>query len=448
VRDTQVVVAGAGPVGLMLAGELRLAGVSVVVIERRREPMTESRASQLNTRTAELLHERGLDDLLAEAEHEPMAHFGGLSFDVSTVASDYAGNWKVPQYRTEATLAGWARDLGADIVRAANLTDCSVTADHVVCSTDTPSGTERVRGRYLVGCDGQDSTVRRLGGFGYPEAPATRELLRADLTGVDLPDHHFQRFEHGFAVAATRSGVTRVMVHEFGRTPVRDGAPPDYTELASVWTRVTGEDISGGTAVWLDAFDNSGGQVSGYRRGRLLLAGDAAHRHLPIGGQSLNTGLQDAVNLGWKLGGTVAGWAPPTLLDTYSTERWPVGRRVLDAVAAQELLQFGAVDVEPMRAVLTEVMSLAAARSHFAGLASGLNIRYGDAEHPLIGRRLAAGPEVIEQLIRGRAVLLPDGPLVRPDGYVAWADGSPSSLDSALAEWFGGRSNSPILTIV
>src|SRR5882757_3343229 len=230
----------------MLAGELRLAGVPVVVVERLAAPMTESRAAQLNTRTAEILHERAMDDLLAEAQPEPLGHFGGLSFDLSTVDSPYAGNRKVPQYRTEAVLAARAVALGAELLRAHELRELTQTDNDVVCTV----GTETLRAAFVIGCDGQDSTVRRLAGFGYPATEATRELLRAAVTGIDVPDRRFERFEHGLDDAATRDGVTRVMLHEFGRIPVRQGTPPTLPEMAAVCTNVTGEDIAGGTAIW------------------------------------------------------------------------------------------------------------------------------------------------------------------------------------------------------
>ncbi len=456
-----VVVVGAGPVGLMLAGELRLAGVGVVVVDRLAEPMTESRAAQLTTRTAEILHERGVDALLAEAEPEPRSHFGGLSFELSRVDSPYAGNWKVPQYRTEAALARRALGLGADLRRAHELHDLDESGDQVVCTLTGPAGRHHLRARFVVGCDGEDSTVRRLGGFAFPSVAATRELLRADVTGIDVPDRRFERHPQGLAVANTRQGVTRVMVHAFGRPAAERTGPVAFAEVAAAWAAVTGEDIRHGTPVWVDSFDNTRGQVSRYRQGRVLLAGDAAHRHLPIGGQALNVGLQDAVNLGWKLGATVRGDAPEHLLDTYHAERHPVGARVLEAVVAQEDLLLGGPEVEPLRAVLAELLALHEAQDQVAGLISGLDVRYGSDPDPLVGRRLRelglAGHSSSELLRSGQGLLLdptPDettvpwqprvrvahGPqrlLVRPDGYVAWTAAGDTMLDTALRRWFG-----------
>jgi 2-polyprenyl-6-methoxyphenol hydroxylase-like FAD-dependent oxidoreductase len=472
---TQVAVVGAGPVGLMLAGELRLAGVSVVVVDRLAAPMTESRAAQLNTRTAELLHERGMDELLAEAQPEPKSHFGGLSFGLSTVDSLYAGNWKVPQYRTEAALTHRALGLGAELLRAHELHALTDTGDGVSCELTSPAGELRLHADFVVGCDGEDSTVRRLAGFEFAGMPATRELLRADVTGIDIPDRRFERFEHGLAVASTRQGVTRVMVHELGRAAVARTEPPTFAEITRLWAKVTGEDIAHGTAVWVDAFDNARGQAAQYRRGRVLLAGDAAHRHLPIGGQALNIGLQDAANLGWKLGATVAGWAPSDLLDTYHEERHPVGARILNAVVAQEELLLGGLEVEPLRAVLAELLALPEAQAHLAGLTSGLDVQYGSGDHPLVGLRLPDLPLLTESgagstaefLQQGKGILLdltaadpgrtvapwasrvhlvrslrpagdrPERVLLRPDGYVAWAGGGEAGLEAALRRWFG-----------
>ena len=419
---TQVVVVGAGPVGLMLAGELRRAGVAVVVVERLARPMTESRASQLTALTAELLHERGLDDLLDEAVHEPRAHFGGLPVDLTGLDSRYAGNWKVPQYRTEAVLGARAERLGAVLLRAHELTGIAEFDDHVVGRVDGPAGRTGIRARYLVGCDGVGSEVRRLCGLGVAVTDPTRELLRADVAGLDIPDRRFERLPDGLAVAATRAGVTRVMVHVRGQDVPRRTRPPEFAEVARAWARVTGEDIRSGQPLWLDSFDNASGLATRFRRGRVLLAGDAAHWHLPIGGQALNVGLQDAVNLGWKLAGSVRGWAPPGLLDSYHDERHPAAAAVLDSVVAQETLLLGGSEVEPLRAVLAELLQLDRAGEQVARVASGLATCYRGGAHPLVGRRIptaefwtGSGVVTAADLTRGGpgAVILR---IVGPDG--------------------------------
>lgn len=371
----RVVIVGAGPVGLLLACELQQALVPVVVVERLAEPMSESRASQLSTATAELLHRRGFDALLAEAGHEPRTHFGGLGFELSAVDSAYRGNWKLPQYRTEAALGERAVQLGATVLRAHELTGISERSEYLVCRAQGPDGPLRIRAEYLVGCDGAHSTVRRLAGFPVTAAPATKELLRADVAGLEIRDRRFERLDGGFAVAATRDGVTRVMVHVFGSKAAARSGPPGFGEVVNAWQRVTGEDISHGTPRWLDAFDNAKGQADSYRRGRILLAGDAAHWHPPVGGQALNTGLQDAADLGWKLAETVHGRAAPGLLDTYHGERHPAAARVLQHVAAQEQLMLGGPEAGPLRVVLSELIGLEQVRAHLTAMASNLDHR-------------------------------------------------------------------------
>jgi 2-polyprenyl-6-methoxyphenol hydroxylase-like FAD-dependent oxidoreductase len=461
-----VVIVGAGPVGLLLACELSRARVPVLVVERLATPMQESRASQLSTLTAELLHERGFDELLAEAAHEPRAHFAGFGFDMSGLDSEYAGNWKVPQYRTEAVLGERAEKLGATLLRSHELTEITELEDDVVCGVEGPEGQLRIKARYVVGCDGAGSAVRRLHGFTVSATPAAKELLRADVTGIEIRDRRFERLEAGFAVAATRDGVTRVMVHAAGQGVAERTGPPEFGEVVRIWEKVTGEDISGGTPIWLNSFDNSMGQADYYRRDRVLLAGDAAHWHMPIGGQALNVGLQDAVNLGWKLAGTMNGWAAPGLLDSYHTERHPAAARVLDYVAAQEVLLLGESEIEPLRAVLAELTGLAQIRAHLAGVASNLDDRYGPPGSPLAGRRVAnlrlrtesgplraAGTEpVIVRLmspsedtsgftIRTIHAIPEEGCLpgittilLRPDGYIAWAGDDEEGLDQAVGK--------------
>lgn len=492
--ETQVIVVGAGPVGLMLAGELSLGGVDVVVVERLSAPTGESRASQLNARTMEIFDQRGLLERLDETQSESLGHFGGLSFDVSHVPSAYAGFWKIPQFRTEAMLQAWACELGADIRRGHELRGLQVTNDWVAAEVDHVGGSLRLRAPYLVGCDGEHSTVRQLAGFDFPGTDVTRELLRADVAGIDVPNRRFQRLERGLAIAAKRdSDVTRIMVHEFGCSARRRTDAPVFEEVLTAWARVTGEDISGGTPIWVDAFGDASRHVTSYRKGRVLLAGDAAHLQMPIGGQALNLGLHDAANLGWKLAAQVQGWAPADLLDSYHDERHPIGARTLTNVQAQAFLLLGGPEVEPLRASLGELLELDDVRGHLAAMASGLDVRYGagPGDHPLLGARMPhcdlaieSGPSSTTVLLRAaRGVLLDLSPeatlhaelsatatqwadrvhmvtarsrpgtipseidalLLRPDGHIAWIDDGATGLPTALSRWFGSPAPVPPL---
>ncbi|MEU7075688.1 SDR family oxidoreductase [Streptomyces narbonensis] len=482
--ETQVIVVGAGPVGLFLAGELRLAGADVVVLEQLTAPTTESRASTLHARTMEILDARGLLAPLGDVPNEPKGHFGGIPLDL-TLPSPYPGQWKVPQTRIEELLGQWAKDLGADIRRGHEVTGLTVTEDHVEAEVRTAGGTrEFFRAAFVVGCDGENSAVRRLGGFDFPGADAERELLRADVAGIDIRNRRFERLDGGLAIAARRpDGVTRVMVHEFGARP--QGTQPGFADIADTWKRVTGEDISGGTPLWVNSFGDASRQAATYRASRLILAGDAAHQQMPIGGQALNLGLQDAANLGWKLAAQVTGRAPDGLLDSYHGERHAVGQEVLSNIRTQALLLLGSQQVDAVRQVFAELAEESEnVRAHLAGMVSGLDIRHdmGAGDHPLLGVRLPhwqlttdEGPLTSTEILRpgrGALLLLPgdhagrqevrtvaarwagpvhtvtatshpeavagaDALLVRPDGYIAWAGTGGADLERALDRWFG-----------
>ncbi|MFE0921915.1 FAD-dependent monooxygenase [Streptomyces nigra] len=479
---SRVVVVGAGPVGLFLAGELRLGGADVVVLERLRTPTTESRASTLHARTAELFDCRGLLDALGDPPREPRGHFGGVPMDL-TVPGPYAGQWKVPQTRSEELLQDWARALGADVRRGWEVTGLVQSDAHVELTVAAPDGERRLRAAYVVACDGEDSTVRALTGAAFPGSPAGRELLRADIAGIDIPNRRFERREHGLAIAAKMpGGTTRVMVHAFGRPARPRTGPPAFAEVVDVWRHVTGEDLGAGRPVWLNAFGDANQQLEQYRHGRVLFAGDAAHRQMPSGGQALNLGLQEAANLGWKLAAVARGRAPEALLDTYHDERHAVGRRVLANIRAQAQLLLGGPEVEPARALLAELIEAGPTRDHLAAMITGLDIRYpvGGGTHPLLGARLPLGtlptPDgpvgVAEALRDGRGLLLvadsaraelrwlgkiwadrvtpvavragadaplqgAEGLLVRPDGHVAWAGADPWAATAAIRHWFG-----------
>ncbi|MFD9904240.1 FAD-dependent monooxygenase [Streptomyces sp. NPDC059063] len=482
--DTQVIVVGAGPVGLLLAGELRLGGADVTVVERLARPTTESRASTLHARTMEVLDQRGLLERLGARPREPKGHFGGIPLDFSALPSPYAGLWKVPQTRLEPLLEEWVRDLGAVVLRGCELTGMTAVGDAVEAELAAEQGSSRIRSAFLVGCDGERSTVRRLARFDFPGRPAGREMLRCDVAGVDIPDRRFERLPGGLAVAGRLpGGVTRVMVHRFGARPARRVGEPEFAEVVKEWATVTGEDIGAGTPLWVNAFDDTARQAARYRQGRILLAGDAAHVQMPVGGQALNLGLQDVVNLGWKLAAELRGDAADGLLDTYHSERHAVGRRVLANIGAQALVLLGAQEVRPVRELLAELMELDSVRGHLASMVSGLDVRYdtGSGQDPLLGLRMpptglrtrAGRTDTARLLHPAHGVLLDLGAgrwakaadrwadrvdavvaepvaattgtpsvdagavLLRPDGHVVWTDADGTSVEEALRRWFG-----------
>ena len=470
--DTDVIVVGAGPTGLMLAGELRLGGARVVVVEKLAEPTGQSRGLGFTARAMEVFDQRGLLPRFGALEKSPMGHFGGVQFDYTVLEDAHFGARGVPQSQTEAVLEEWAGELGADIRRGWELTKLADGGDGVEIVADTPEGEQRVRGAYLVGCDGGQSVVRKAAGFDFPGLPATRRMYLADVTGCAIrPRFLGERLDNGMVMAAPLApGVDRIIVCEDG-TPAGDRPQAvEFDEVAAAWERITGESLAGGGADWVSSFTDATRQVTAYRRGRVLLAGDAAHVHLPAGGQGLSTGVQDAVNLGWKLAAVVRGDMPDALLDTYHAERHPVGARLLMNTRAQGMIFLGGPEADPVRKVFGELMELEEVRRRLAGVVSHLDITYdfGSAPgtHPLVGRRLPPRPLRLADGTRtttaallhpARGVLLdltddaglreraagwadrlsvvtatPETPevfsgatalLVRPDGHVAWAAG-------------------------
>ncbi|MCB5909999.1 FAD-dependent monooxygenase [Streptomyces pinistramenti] len=485
--DASVIVVGAGPAGLMLAGELRLAGVDVVVLDRLERRTGESRGIGLTPRTVEVFDQRGLLPRFGDIETSSQGHFGGIPLDFAVLGGGEQAARTVPQSVTESVLESWARDLGADIRRGHEFVAVTDNGDHVDVQVRGPAGQQVLTSRYLAGCDGGRSSVRKAVGFDFPGTAATTELFLADIRGVDLePRMVADRVTGGMVMTARLGdGIHRVIVAEHGAPPRRRTGPPPFAEVADVWKRLTGIDISHAEPVWVSAFGDATRQVTEYRRGRVLLAGDAAHIHLPAGGQGMNTSIQDAVNLGWKLAAVLHGTAGPALLDTYHSERHEVGRRLLANTRAQSLLILGSEDVQPLRDILTELTQYEEVARHFAAKAGGLDIRYdtGNGSSPLLGRRmprleLLRGSRTVshtELLHPGRGVLLDlaDTPqlrrratawadrvdiitavpqsvsagseldgvssvLLRPDGHVAWAaPGSHHDLPMALERWFG-----------
>lgn len=483
VTDADVIIAGAGPTGLMLAGELRLGGAEVIVLETLERPTGQSRGLGFTARALESFDQRGLVPRFGGLETSPMGHFGGVQFDFTALEDAHFGARGIPQSRTEAVLEEWALELGTDIRRGWGLLDLSQDADGVTVTADTPDGERRLRARYLVGADGGHSLVRRTAGFSFPGTDATRGMYLADVVGCAIPPRFLgERVPAGMVMAAPLAeGVDRIIVCEHGAPPADRSTTPDFAEVTAAWKRLTGEDISGGSADWVSSFTDATRQASEYRRGRVLLAGDAAHIHLPAGGQGLSTGVQDAVNLGWKLAAVVRGWAPDGLLDTYHGERHPAGERLLANTLAQGTVFLGGAESEPLRALFAGLIELDPVKRFLAGVVSHLDVHYdlGEGGHPLLGRRLPprvlttpSGPVGTPTLLhsaQGLVLDLADDPgvreaaagwkdrvslvtgvpqdpdvfagapavLVRPDGYVAWAGADPAELGAALHRWFG-----------
>lgn len=495
--DVPVVIVGAGPSGLALAGELRLGGVDVVVLEKLSKPTGESRGLGFTARTMEMFDQRGLLPRFGAVEISPVGHFGGMKLDYSILEGAHFGARGIPQSRTEAVLADWATELGADLRRGCEVTGLTINEgdEGAVVEFIGPDGPDRLRTQFVVGCDGGHSLIRRLTGFDFPGTDATIEMFLADVSGVDLPARQIGEKTAGGMVmsAPLGEGVDRIIVCERGTPPQRRSEPPAWAEVAAAWQRLTGQDISAGTASWVSSFYDTTRLVTEYRRGPVILAGDAAHVHLPAGGQGLSVSVQDAMNLGWKLAATVRGDAPDDLLDSYHSERHPVGQRLMNNTQAQGYLFLSGAEVDPMRSVFGELMTYPEVRRHLAGMVSGLDITYdvGPGEHPLLGHRIPDQELIVDgdktstvQLLHpGRGVLLdlagelgdgvadefakgwrdrvnvvrasvhaasPTSPLLassaillRPDGYVVAATpagiGAAGSegFSEALRRWFG-----------
>lgn len=371
--DTDVAIVGAGPVGLLLACDLRQAGADVVVIDRLQAPTGESRATLLDSRSAAALLERRLEAALGELQTLPRTHFGGIPLELPAGLE----NRYCPQDRLEEALAERLSKLGPPVRRGHQVTGLTATPDLV--EIEFAAG-GRLRARWCVGCDGQDGVVGHLASFQFEAHPATRSMIRADLTDVDLPDRRLARFPRGIATSVRRpDGSTRLMVHAFGDEGTRSGTPTG-SEVASTWRTVTGENLVGGTLLWSDRFDNSTRLASSYRRGRVLLAGDAAHTAPPIGGQSLNLGLADATDLAGPLARRVVRPADDDSLNQWSERRRSAAARALRWIRAQETLLFGGREVLALRELLVELTLLEPVHHILTHHLAGVNLA-----HPAVG---------------------------------------------------------------
>ncbi|MET7464151.1 FAD-dependent monooxygenase [Nonomuraea sp. NPDC005501] len=504
--DFDVVVAGAGPVGLMLACELRLAGVSVIVVERLTEVDTTIKAGSITLPTAEALYRRGLLPAAAETQREVFArfmrpgaggtpgksgpkvlgHFAGIMLHddmLDTSDPDFAGHGPaanvslVPQSELERLLGDRASALGVEVRRGVELTGFDQDAEGITVHT----GKGPIRAAWLVGCDGGRSTVRRLAGFQFPgtDPEITGHQALVEMEGAEDLGMGWNRTDTGVYVHGPIPG--RILTVQFGGPPADRDAPITTGELQAALRRVSGVDVTITAVHTATRFTDNARQATTYRMGRVLLAGDAAHVHSPFGGQGLNLGIGDAMNLGWKLAAAIRGWAPVGLLDSYTAERHPIGAWVLDWTRAQIALMRPEPHAQALRDIVTDLARTLTGTTYFAKKLSGVWQHYDlDGDHPLAGRtapdlELTGVGKLADLLHGGQALLLdltggdaalgrhaegygdrirvvattcPDRPdltglLVRPDGIVAWASGAPDTsktLDNALTRWFGAPS--------
>ena len=478
-----VVIAGGGPTGLMLAAELALAHVDVAVVERRPDQaIVETRAGGLHARTIEILDQRGVADrFLREGQIVQLAGFAWTKLDISDLPTRHAYGLALRQNHIERILADGAMELAIPFYREREVTGFAQDETGVDV---TLSGGETLRADYLVGCDGGRSLVRKTAGIDFAGSDPTLSNLMAEVEMRDEPEFGLRHDALGFhGLSKTESGRVLVVVTE--ATLDRTGSPTQR-DLSDALVAVYGTDFGLQNPAWISRFTDAARQAESYRSGRVLLAGDAAHIHHSVGGQGLNTGVQDAVNLGWKLAQVVNRVSPDSLLDSYHTERHPVGARVLKNTMAQiALLRRGDDGRKAARDTIAELLGMDEPRKRFGAMMSGLDISYDLGEgHALLGRRMPDLDLTVEgqkqklfTLLHGaRGVLLDfdkrggidvtpwadrigvvdaayDGPwelpaigqvaapravLVRPDGHVAWVgDGSQGGLEDALTRWFG-----------
>ncbi|MFI5841245.1 FAD-dependent oxidoreductase [Catenuloplanes sp. NPDC051500] len=471
--EFDVVVVGAGPNGLMAACELALAGVRPLVLERDREQRTEQRANGMVGQVVRLLHGRGLLERLTgdAAPPRPADAFMFAAYPLPfgrLGAANPVYTVLVPQQRVERVLAERAVELGVELRRGAAVTGLDQDGDGVTLTLD---GGATVTARWVIGADGGRSAVRKLAGIGFPGVTHDRTVSRSAHVVLDgafrdpgtggmrvpgygvIPPFLHTRLERGM-VSFAPFPDGRVMVNVSEHADVDESAPMSVAELAAAFTRVVGVDapftapatpgmvrrMSGGNTRLADR----------YRAGRVFLAGDAAHVHSAIGGNGLNLGLQDAVNLAWKLAAAVHGWAPPGLLDTYESERRPAGERVTMQTTAQGVLVGPGPEITALRALFGELLADESVLRRIAGLISGADIVYpGTSRWAAEGVTADARPLLIDASVDGRYAEIAApwagrvsigtrgaaSMLVRPDGYVAWEDGP--GLEAALHRWFG-----------
>jgi rifampicin monooxygenase len=469
-----VIVAGCGPTGLMLAAELRLHGVHVLVLERDAEPTPVVRSLGLHARSIEVMDQRGLlERFLALGTQYPVGGFFAAIPKPSPERLDTTHPYVlgIPQPVTERLLTEHAGELGTEIRRGSELV--GVSQDERGVTVELADGTQ-LRSRYLVGCDGGRSTVRKLLGVGFPGEPSRVETLLGEMVVAAPPETvaavvaEVRKTQRRFGVGPpVGDGAFRVVVPAAGVAEDRT-APPTFEEFTQQLRAVAGTDFGVHSPRWLSRFGDATRQAERYRVGRVLLAGDAAHIHPPTGGQGLNLGIQDAFNLGWKLAAEIDGWAPEGLLDSYQDERHPVAADVLDNTRAQMELMSLEPGAQAVRRLVSELMVFEEVNRYLIEKVSAIGIRYEFGEgHALLGRRLRdvglKRGRLYGLMHRGRGLLLDqtgrlsvagwadrvdhvvdvseelDVPavLLRPDGHVAWVGEDQADLLSRMPRWFG-----------
>jgi 3-(3-hydroxy-phenyl)propionate hydroxylase len=478
-----VVIAGGGPTGLMLAGELALAGIDVVIVERRtNHDVDGSRAGGLHSRTIEVLDQRGIAErFLAAGQVHPALGFSQVALDISDFPTRHNYLLALWQSLFEPILAGWVGDLGVPILRGREVV--GFAQDDTGVDLELSDETS-LRAEYLVGCDGGRSLIRKAAGIDFVGLDASTSWMIAEVEMDEEPEFGFRHDRVGTHALGRREEGEPIRVVLTERHVEHTG-DPSMDELREALVAVYGTDYGVHSPTWISRFTDMSRQAVSYRHGRVLLAGDAAHVHPPQGGQGLNTGVQDAVNLGWKLAQVVNKTSPGSLLDTYHAERHPVGARVLRNTMAQVALARADERHQALRDTMTELLSMDEPRRRIAAMLSGLDIHYDLGEgHPLLGRRMpdldlhtADGPTRVFTLLHdARPVLLnlgepggfdispwanrvrlvdarhagvwelpvlgeiaaPPAVVIRPDGHVAWVgELTDPELPRALATWFG-----------
>jgi 3-(3-hydroxy-phenyl)propionate hydroxylase len=473
-----VVIAGGGPTGLMLAGESRLAGVDVAIVERRaNQELDSSRARGLHSRTIEVLDQRGIADrFLAAGQAVQVQSFARTPLDISDFPTRHNYGLALLQIHFERILAGWVNELGVPITREREVT--GFTQDDTGVDVELSDG-QSLRADYLVGCDGGRSLIRKAAGIEFPGWDPTTSWIIAEVEMKQQPE--FGLREGGGIGRVEDTGRVGVVLKE---REVEHASEPTLADLREALIAAEGTDYGAHSPTFISRFTDMTRQAASYREARVLLAGDAAHIHPPQGGQGLNTGVQDAVNLGWKLAQVVKGTSPDDLLHTYHAERHPVGARVQRNSMAQMALSATDDRTAALHDTIGELLSMDEPRKRFAVMLSGLDIHYDLGQgHPLLGRRMpdldvltADGPTRVFSLLHdarpvllnlgapgGFDIVLPDrvrivdakhsgvwelpvigevaapaAALIRPDGHVAWAgDLTDPALPRALATWFG-----------